>query len=177
MRIVDLVDKTFGRWTVLKYAGKRHWLCVCACGNKGTILGSNLRDGKSIQCRVCCPGAINKLPHGMAALNSIIGRYKANAAIRHLEWALARESAKALFDGDCFYCGSAPIDTYPSDADVARTQINGAYTYNGIDRIDPELGYIEGNCVSCCKKCNYMKRDYSVEEFYAHIEKIIQHKA
>lgn len=36
---------------------------------------------------------------------------------------------------------------------------------NGIDRIDNSKGYCVGNCLACCKDCNYMKREYKLEDF------------
>jgi len=42
----------------------------------------------------------------------------------------------------------------------------------GLDRIDNTKGYFPSNCVSCCDKCNYMKRGMSLHEFYDMIVKI-----
>jgi hypothetical protein len=42
---------------------------------------------------------------------------------------------------------------------------NGSFTYSGIDRIDSSIGYIEGNVVSCCSKCNTAKSDMPFDEF------------
>jgi hypothetical protein len=36
---------------------------------------------------------------------------------------------------------------------------------NGIDRVDNLKGYISENCVPCCKHCNYVKGDLSIEDF------------
>jgi hypothetical protein len=36
---------------------------------------------------------------------------------------------------------------------------------NGIDRVDNTVGYTKENCVSCCKHCNYVKGDLSLEDF------------
>lgn len=52
----------------------------------------------------------------------------------------------------CFYCG----DT----------------TSNGIDRVDNNKGYISGNMVSCCKVCNFGKRDMNKEKFFEWIKKV-----
>ena len=43
--------------------------------------------------------------------------------------------------------------------------IYGGYTYNGIDRKDNNLGYEKANCVPCCKRCNQMKNDMTMDEF------------
>ena len=42
----------------------------------------------------------------------------------------------------------------------------------GMDRKDSSLGYTTKNCVSCCWRCNYMKRHIPVDEFIAHCKKI-----
>jgi hypothetical protein len=36
---------------------------------------------------------------------------------------------------------------------------------NGIDRIDNTIGYTMGNCVPCCKHCNYVKGHLSQVDF------------
>jgi hypothetical protein len=50
----------------------------------------------------------------------------------------------------CFYCGA--IST-------------------GIDRLDSEKGYIQSNVIPCCKCCNKMKLNFSIEMF---VEKVIK---
>lgn len=47
----------------------------------------------------------------------------------------------------------------------ASAQSGERYIYNGVDRMNNSLGYINKNCVSCCKICNYMKLEMSISEF------------
>lgn len=49
------------------------------------------------------------------------------------------------------------------------------FSRNGIDKIDPNEGYLEENCVSCCKFCNIAKLDYSIDEFKEWIIRIYNH--
>ena len=49
---------------------------------------------------------------------------------------------------------------------------DGGYKYNGIDRVNSELGYELTNCVSCCISCNIAKSDHSYEEFVQLIKRI-----
>jgi len=44
----------------------------------------------------------------------------------------------------------------------------------GVDKIDPDGGYVCRNCVSACASCNQAKWDYSVEEFTLRDERITQ---
>jgi hypothetical protein len=45
--------------------------------------------------------------------------------------------------------------------------------FNGVDREDSAIGYIVGNCVSCCSACNYMKSTKSVETLVRRAEHIL----
>lgn len=57
---------------------------------------------------------------------------------------------------ECIYCGSpAP----PGGL-------------NGVDRVDNEDDYKQGNCVSACTTCNFMKGKLDVATFLNHVEKI-----
>ena len=51
---------------------------------------------------------------------------------------------------------------------------NGDYTYNGIDRVDNEKGYVHGNVEACCGTCNFLKGNLSLAEFHAAILRIIE---
>lgn len=50
INLVDLVNKRFGKLTVLKFTQrkntKRYWLCICDCGKKIEVETSNLRNSK-----------------------------------------------------------------------------------------------------------------------------------
>lgn len=172
MKLKDLTGKTFNWWTPLEYAGSKGWVCQCKCGAVKIVQTGNLTSGRSKSCRQCSSGVevVNKLPEGEAACNEVISHYKQAARIRSLSWELSREEAKTLFLGLCAYCGAAP-------ANVLRTRsvLNGSFVYNGIDRVDSDLGYSANNCVPACKICNYMKRCLSVDEFKTHILRIVEH--
>lgn len=41
-----------------------------------------------------------------------------------------------------------------------------------LDRVDNDIGYTIENCKVCCGKCNMMKREMSMKEFFLHVDKI-----
>jgi hypothetical protein len=47
---IDLTGHTYGRWTVLSYAGDGRWNCQCECGTESAVLSSTLRAGSSYSC-------------------------------------------------------------------------------------------------------------------------------
>lgn len=64
-----MIGQRFGKWTVIseappKYYGKKSfttWLCRCDCGTERIVVGSDLRAGKTTQCRKCAhPSIKNK---------------------------------------------------------------------------------------------------------------------
>ncbi|MDA2921032.1 hypothetical protein MYX76_16345 [Desulfobacterota bacterium AH_259_B03_O07] len=52
--LIDLTNKRFSRWTVIKRAanGGKHvrWLCKCDCGQVKTVFGDSLKSGLSTSC-------------------------------------------------------------------------------------------------------------------------------
>lgn len=70
--------------------------------------------------------------------------YKASAKKRGFLFDISQDEFISFIGKSCFYCGEIAL---------------------GIDRIDSSLGYINGNIVSCCKDCNWMKSNKSTEEF------------
>jgi hypothetical protein len=126
-------------------------------------MGKDLRAGKE-HC-----GCENYLPTGQAVRNVRLSGYKKGANERGLVWEISDERFDELIQGNCHFCGVEPLQ-------VARAKgCKGVLVYNGIDRLNNAIGYVEGNVVSACFVCNSMKRVMSTEAFLAHLRKIIQH--
>jgi hypothetical protein len=83
--------------------------------------------------------------------------YKKGAAERGLEFTISDECATALLLGNCAYCGKMDEGT------------------NGIDRCDNTKGYIPGNCLSCCSRCNFAKRAMTGQAFLAMCYDVVAH--
>ncbi len=67
MRFVDLSGTVFGHWTVLACGikdtrGRHKWICLCSCGVKKMVDGTNLRTGKTKSCG--CHSADKTRTHG-----------------------------------------------------------------------------------------------------------------
>lgn len=55
-----------------------------------------------------------------------------------------------MINKNCFYCNKK----------------NNKKIIFGLDRINSNIGYINSNVVTCCKKCNYAKNKLSISKFY-----------
>lgn len=80
---------------------------------------------------------------------STYSMYKNRAVKKGLSFEISKEDFGLLCGGDCAYCGKASTATHR----------------NGIDRVDNDQGYVAGNVRPCCRECNHMKRDLTVEQF------------
>lgn len=168
-----LTGRTFGKLTALCQNGRCKtggfmWLCECDCGNTVRVRTGSLMNGHTRSCG-CLPKGSQKLPVGEAAFNSLFTRYKRSAKKRDIEWYLTKEQMKSITKQRCFYCDANP------SSEIDGKGLNGKYIYNGIDRLNNDIGYIYGNVVACCKYCNFAKRDRSLKDFMLWIRSVHDH--
>lgn len=108
----------------------------------------------------------------ISAIRGVFNDYKSRAKSKGVEWALTFEMLYSLVTSVCAICGKKPTNK------INRQSIkNCVAMYNGIDRIDNSLGYIEGNVRTCCKLCNAMKSNLKERVFKKHLIRIAQRMA
>ena len=73
--------------------------------------------------------------------------YRSKATKRGLDFTLNRVQVTDFVTDNCFYCGAAPDP------------------FNGMDRVDNDKGYVDGNVVTSCRMCNVAKNSHSRDEF------------
>lgn len=167
----QLAGKRFNSFFVIKEVGKStrgsiQWLCKCDCGNDHIVISNELISGA-----VRCCGCYHKYRElGEGALRELFANYKANAKTRKLIFGLTIEEFNIITSQNCSYCGVAP-------SSIKKGYKNrGNYIFNGIDRINNDLGYILENCVSCCTQCNIAKSDYTKNDFQFWIDRVHRHQ-
>jgi hypothetical protein len=173
------IGKRFGRLEVIKQITSdkhcnRMVQCLCDCGNLTNVRVNNLRDRGGTNSCGCLQKEIAKKTFskekGIASFNALYARYKQNAGIRGLKFNLNKQQFRELTSKNCVYCGQPP-STVSHKQSHGKTY-NGAYIYNGIDRIDSTVGYVIDNCIPCCTICNKMKMVLSKDDFLSQILKI-----
>lgn len=107
-------------------------------------------------------GGKNKISGSIEAFRN---RYIDNAKPRNLEFSLSITDFTKLVTSTCYYCGNK------GDSCTGPKRIN---LYCGIDRIDNNKGYTIDNCVSCCKRCNWMKNKTNKKDFLNQIKRIYE---
>ena len=170
----DLLGKKFGRLTVTERSypntklGDAMWLCKCECGKERIVVGNSLRRGLTKSCgclNVEVASKSNKLKSGLSNMRIVMSYYKRNAKKKGLKFELTEKQFTELTKQECYYCGVKPYR-------IQKLRKNGEYVYNGLDRIDNDKGYAINNVVSCYAKCNYAKRNMSLQEFKEWIERV-----
>lgn len=112
----------------------------------------------------------NRKSFGESTTNILYSHYKRRGIKNYEHFDIDIEYFKILIKDNCFYCGSEPLGEYKGN----KTSY-GATKYNGLDRINNNLGYIKSNVVTCCKICNAAKGELSYENFLLWINKIYRH--
>jgi len=179
-RRTDLSKLRFGKLVVRCKDSQRDkfgrvlWVCDCDCGLEARVITANLRfkdDGKPKQGSCGCEQWSLRVPP-----SSYVLRNYRDAAKRYgRAFELSEESFLRLITSNCDYCGSEPNHKFPP-SQVLKNPAHAAFRWNGIDRIDSDKGYVEGNVVPCCQPCNEMKSDKSRDEFLQLIAAIYRHR-
>ena len=171
---VVTIGSKIEKLTVLSFE-KNKWgqtvaVCSCECGKACRANISKLAQGIIVSCG-CWKGTIYAPGTGDAVIASICTTYKAAAKHKNLSFSLDHFSIRKLVQSACFYCGTEPYRIWNI---VKRAGIE-SLACNGIDRVDNERGYEPSNVVPCCPRCNYAKRDMSLQEFSAWALKLADH--
>ena len=139
--------------------------CRCSCGTIKVVSLNSLRmkNTKSCGCLNVERSSRKRLSDEDRVKNSLIQEYKNSAKQRGLTYDLSPETLFSKIHENCTYCGNPPSKPHREYE---------SFLYNGLDRIDNDIGYVESNITPCCFFCNKMKGVLSVEYFLEHLNKI-----
>ena len=168
-KFINETGNRYGKLLVIEMTeeqphGNVHWFCRCDCGKDKAVRGDVLRTGKSTHC-----GCMTSLPWGLASFRRLYYDIKTKAKVRGLDWELDQEQFLDITSQNCSYCGLEPLQMAGWMA-----AYSGPYVYNGIDRVDNNLGYVRDNIVPCCWRCNRMKHTLGLQEFLEQIKRIYE---
>jgi len=174
------VGTQFGNWTILSFVKRmsqtnRHsgYMCKCICGNIGKVNGYDLKTGHSTSCGCIATGKLVALctkPLHESIYYALYRNYVKQASLRDYTFDLTLDEFKVYLQQNCHYCDSPPYNTFKSG--VRRYNGIETFKYTGIDRKINSLGYTMDNCVPCCKRCNFSKKDFDYSEWVEWIDKV-----
>jgi len=177
------LHKKYNMWTIkskrFKKNGRYYVKAVCDCGKEVEVKEYNIKNGSSKSCGCWTHNNLVELSTGKTAWNSksieelakreLYEQYKHSAKKGNYSFNLTKSEFNVLIDKSCKYCG-----TKESNAHIVNNK-KGSYNYNGIDRVNNNLGYTSSNVVTCCKTCNTMKLNLGIENFFEHIFNIVKY--
>jgi len=164
------VGRVFGRYTVLKYAGKRgthhYFLCRCECGTEKVVQAGHLRSGRTKSCgcyqreRIIETQTTHGLSHTADYRRWEEARRKGKELKLDVNW--TRDMEQALYEQqpECVLCGVI----HPLSVDHVRPLSRG-------------YGLEPGNAVILCKNCNSQKYNKALEALPAKHRKRIMKAA
>lgn len=156
------------------------WKCRCQCGKIVTVKRNSLMTGNTKSC-----GCLQKekvIENGLASrfkknhvyldaqeaiLRQLYREYFYRSKIKERQFLLSLREFKALIQQNCYYCNESP-----KQKKCLANKEEHFLLYNGLDRLDSQEGYVKGNVVSCCVKCNIAKASMSQRDFFNWISKI-----
>lgn len=172
----DITNKKYNLLTAIRFIEKRKlgkqiyhfWEFRCDCGNLKVLNKNTVTSGGTKSCGCLHKKNVFKKEKGFANFIHTYYYYKASAKKRNLEFALNKEQFFNLTQKNCHYCAAPPSNK------MSDKNCNGEFIYNGIDRVDNNLGYFIENCIACCKTCNIAKRDLALNDFMSWIKRVYE---
>lgn len=151
----------------------------CVCGKKRDIRNSewikllegNITARTKTQCKEC---TVKMYWEGFTDKDNLKGLFKSlkNSCKRiKRDIDISFEQAYKMYKSNCYYCNSEPSNTFTNTTNKEKQT-----KYSGIDRVDSDLGYIQGNVVPCCKHCNIAKNNMSQTDFLNLVENIFRYR-
>lgn len=170
--ILDMLHIKRGKWRSGSSFSHVYWNAICDCGNR-TIVNKN-------SMKKSC-GCLNKerensrVDDTLRVLKMKFLAYKARSKKKNLSFEITFAKFLELSKEQCYYCGSPPnkikCDWVGNVLSNNRRQVFDVFA-NGVDRKDNTKGYTVSNSVPACRRCNQMKNDMSIDEFFLMINKI-----
>jgi hypothetical protein len=110
-------------------------------------------DGHNNICRVCVSNNPRRIAFNREHLTTLNGRFnkaKWKSKIRKIEFTISLEAYVVIASQPCYYCDNRLGD-----------RVNRGV---GLDRLNNAIGYVIGNVVSCCGRCNRLKSYWMTPE-------------
>jgi hypothetical protein len=184
MKKIDWTGYKFYKLTFVKSTNKLRstgtghggtiWEALCDCGNTFNCEPQRVKSGNCKSCGCWRKEQSSKGVQRKHEPRISSAMYVWRRAYKDCDFNLFLE----LSQKDCYYCSRSPyriFNAYSSKKSEYQKE-NGSFTYNGLDRLNSDLGHTPNNIVPCCTECNKAKLDMSEEHFLKLIEMIYRNR-
>ncbi|HOS15545.1 MAG TPA: hypothetical protein PKX15_00750 [Bacteroidales bacterium] len=162
----------FGKLVVLSKKIERgnQVLCKCECGNLLKKRAIRLLTENNNGCQKCLIGELNHLWKGVGKVPKIaLTRIKHHAIRTHKEFNITLKYLSEIFDKQRGKCALSGMNLNFGVSNIIEQTAS-------LDRIDSLKGYIKGNVQWVHKNVNWMKQDFSEDEFLSLCKKIVEYR-
>jgi len=162
----------FGKLTVLsnRIGSGTQVSCRCDCGNVLKKRAARLLCENNDGCQKCLIQNLNHLWKGFGKVPKIVfTRIKHHAIRTHKDFDITLEYISNLFDSQKRKCALSGMDLEFGCSDKIEQTAS-------LDRIDSSRGYVKGNVQWVHKNVNWMKQDFSDDEFLKMCKRIVEYR-
>jgi len=162
------VRVAYGPHRALNRGNSTKWDMLCPYCDS-TFIAPTTRFKNSKSC-YGCRGEVLKSYDETTTWDYLYHVVKGRKSSKEKGFELTKECFKRVSQMRCHYC----------DADTSWS--NGYKPWhpkikiNGLDRVDPLMGYFDNNVVACCKDCNTAKLDKTEREFISWLARVAAHQ-
>ena len=185
-RSKDRLGTKINKLTIIANISPTIRKCKCQCGKEIKIHKKRLSGKSAIKSCGCHKKLDTKLidikdiTPNMYSFRFLFSRYIRNSINHKRIFDLPFDKFIELLTNNCVYCG---IEPRPFNAILNQKKLNNEQkqlywiNVNGIDRINSDIGYNEDNVTTCCKECNYSKRNMTLHEWNSYLNRIYNYKS
>lgn len=102
-------------------------------------------------------------------VSNLYASYKQKAKKSGKEFNITKKYFRELIFSNCHYCDSKPMNC---KKDLRKNSKLSHILYNGVDRVNNDMGYVNNNCVPCCFVCNQAKHRLDKDYFLVWVKRV-----
>jgi hypothetical protein len=171
LNIPSFLDGMFEHATVIGGDTNKMFF-ECNCGREFSLsLEYDVYNAEQIRCTTCK----RKLAPDIGE-RYVYKRVKSDARKAGRVFHLPFDWFKHAIHAPCHYCGSTDKNEMNVLSRRPGEFLVQNFRYNGLDRLNNDIGYEIQNCVPCCFICNRAKQSMPYSEFIEWIDNMIQYR-
>lgn len=146
---------------------------TCNCGVKFTMNKSNSFVSENQYACFNCKRTGRLAPY--VGERYVFRRVRSDAATAGREFSIDFDWFVKVCHMPCQYCGRADINSARVPSKRSGEVLIEHFRYNGLDRINNYIGYVQFNCVPSCIICNRAKNSMSYADFMTWIKTVVEY--
>lgn len=152
--------------------GRKEFLFKCECGEQFTLSRDyKIKTSDQIRCKNCKRKA-NMQPN--VGERAAYKRVKSDAARGGRVFDLPLDWFLEAIHQPCHYCGQVDQNSINVASKRKGEFLIKDFKYNGLDRLNNDIGYVIENVVPCCFVCNRAKNSMGYQEYIEYLNNMIQ---